>query len=111
MILMTRRIWMSLKLLISKNLKAIRLKSGLSQQRLSERTGLEVRYLTELENHPRDISTRTLERLAAGLGVPAVTLLAGIETETTKEVKIPKKLGPGLKEAIKLLKVHVERLE
>ena len=98
-------------MLISKNLKSIRLKAGLSQQRLSERTGLQVRYLSELENHPRDISTRTLERLADGLGVSAVALFAGADAEIAKGVKLPKKLGPGLKEAIKLLKVHVERLE
>jgi len=111
MISSTWRALVSIKLLISKNLKSIRLKAGLSQQRLSERSGLQVRYLSELENHPRDISTRTLERLAAGLGVSPVTLLAGVEAEIIKDVKLPKKLGPGLKEAIKLLKVHAERLE
>lgn len=100
---------MSLKEAISRNLKSIRIKVGLSQQKLAERTGLQVRYLSELENHPKDISTRTLERLAAGLGVSAGELLSG--EADPRVVKLPKKVRPGLQEAIKLLKLHVEQIE
>jgi transcriptional regulator with XRE-family HTH domain len=55
--------YMSLKQQISHNLKRIRTTSWISQQKLADRTGLQVRYLSQLENHPKDISTRTLAGL------------------------------------------------
>ncbi len=89
---------------ISNNLRRIRAESGISQQKLADRTGLQVRYLSQLENHPKDISTRTLEKLAAGLGVSPTDLIGGDEDQA--EFTIPKKLAAGLDEAIRVLRVH-----
>lgn len=92
---------MGLKQQISSNIKRLRGEAGLSQQKLAERTGLQVRYLSQLENHPKDISTRTLERLAIGLGVTAAELIEG--SEKPSEPALPRKMAAGLDEAIRIL--------
>jgi transcriptional regulator with XRE-family HTH domain len=102
--------YMSLKQQISHNLKRIRTASGISQQKLADRTGLQVRYLSQLENHPKDISTRTLEKLATGLGVSAGELVTGGAQEQL-EFTLPKKVAAGLDEAIRVLKVHRMRVK
>ena len=79
--------------------------SGLSQQKLADRTGFQVRYLSQLENHPQDISTRTLERLAKGLGISPLELIGDIEPHAVPQ-QLPRKMTSGLDEAIRILKVH-----
>lgn len=78
----------------------LRLSAGLSQKDLAEKTGLQVRYLSSLENKPQDISTRTLERLALGLGVPASVLLDAGEDRLASAYAV------GLDEAIRILRLH-----
>lgn len=51
-------------------LAALRLRAGLSQAELSERTGLLQPHISRLENgHPGSITNETLQKLAVGLGV------------------------------------------
>lgn len=97
---------MSLEKTISKNIRAIRQERGLSQKRLAELAGLDVRQISKYENNPDHFSTQTIERLGMGLGVKPHELLyeAG---EIRNE--LPKNLEPGLREAIRILRVHVER--
>lgn len=53
---------------IAKNTKAKRIEFGFSQQEISNKTGLTVRYISRLENTAPNITLDVLERLAKGLG-------------------------------------------
>jgi len=60
---------------VAQNVKAIRLRQGLSQQQLANKTGLTVRYISRMENTAPNVTLDVLERLAAGLNCPAAELL------------------------------------
>lgn len=64
-----------LKKIVSRNVKTIRKRQGLSQVELAERSGLSVRYLSKVENDPMEITLHNLERIATGLGVSAGDLV------------------------------------
>jgi transcriptional regulator with XRE-family HTH domain len=59
---------------VGKRVLTMRLKSKMTQQELSERTGLAVSYLSRLENERIVPSIRTLRKVADAFGVP-LTLL------------------------------------
>lgn len=52
---------------VAQNAKAIRLSKGLSQQKLADKIGLTVRYLSRLENTAPNVTLEVLEKLAKGL--------------------------------------------
>ena len=60
---------------VAKNAKAIRLSRGLSQQDLSNKTGLTVRYISRLENTAQNLTLEVIEKLAKGLDCSAVDLV------------------------------------
>jgi len=93
---------MKLENIISAKIREVRHAKGMSQRQLSEATGLEEKFISALETHPRHISTRTLERIAKGLNVPAAALLGDEEVEAAAARP---ELIAGLDEAIKLLRV------
>ena len=66
---------MSLGKKVAKNVKATRLKEGLSQQQLANKTGLTVRYISRLENTAPNVTLEVLERLSAGLSCSPAELL------------------------------------
>ncbi len=66
---------MSLGKKVAKNVKAVRLRQGISQQQLANKTGLTVRYISRLENTAPNVTLEVLERLAEGLNCPASELL------------------------------------
>ena len=66
---------LSLKQIVSKNVRAIRKAQGLSQQELAAKTKLSVRYVSRIENDPPDVTLHNLERLAKGLGITAAELI------------------------------------
>ena len=53
---------------LAKNAKAIRVSKGLSQQKLANKTGLTVRYISRLENTAQNVTLDVLEKLTRGLG-------------------------------------------
>lgn len=60
----------------------LRRRRGLTQEQVSERTGLEYKYLQRLESpgrRPVNPTLKTLLRLAAVLGVAPKSLLDGLE--------------------------------
>lgn len=67
---------MSLAKMVSKNIKALRLRAGLSQQALAEKTGLSVRYISRIENTSPNITLDNLERLSAGIGCSPAELVS-----------------------------------
>lgn len=61
-----------------KHLRQLRRDSGLSQRSLAERSGVDISYVSKLENErvPHTPSTRTLAAMAAALGTDEFELLA-----------------------------------
>lgn len=91
--------------IISGNLRRIRREKGVSQAELSRASGIDERQISKIENRPESMSTHTVQRLCDGLGVPAEELVSSGKTEG--DYKIPKRLLPGLEEAVRILRVHV----
>ena len=54
---------------IGKFISALRRAKGLTQRELSERTGITQSDLSKLENGSANPSTKTLQRLAEGMGM------------------------------------------
>ena len=50
------------------SVRALRLKKGLSQRKLAERSGLDVTYVSGVERGLRNPSLKSIERLSVGLG-------------------------------------------
>ena len=64
-----------------------RIKGGYSQERLAEAVDLSTSYVSEIETGKKRPSMKTLEKIAAVLGVPLVALLdEGPEVEQKKDV-------------------------
>jgi transcriptional regulator with XRE-family HTH domain len=66
---------MSLGIVVSKNIRALRLENGLSQKDLADKTGLTVRYISRLENTSPNITLEVIEKLAQGLDVAPSAIL------------------------------------
>ena len=101
---------MGLAQIISKNLRAIRHQKGMSQRELAEAIDVDEKFISQLENKPRHISTKTLERLAEGLGVNNSDLLAHDDKSAQTDI-LPARYAPGLDEAIKVLRVLRSRVK
>ena len=64
-----------------------RINSGYSQERLAEAVDLSTSYISEIENGKKRPSMKTLEKIAAVLGVPLVALMDdGPDAEQKKDV-------------------------
>lgn len=61
---------------VGRNIRRIRAARELSQEELAELIGNHRTYVGSVERGERNLSLRSLERLAAGLGVDPVALLA-----------------------------------
>lgn len=59
--------------------KYFRKKSGLTQKDLSEKTGIKLRHLQEIEAGRVDIKLRTLGHLALGFNIKPAELLTPVE--------------------------------
>ena len=56
-------------------LREIRLKRGISQERLAELAGLHRTYVSSVERGGRNISLENIDRLATALGEPMAKLM------------------------------------
>lgn len=89
---------------ISKNVRAERIRAGLSQQALAKRTGLSVRYISRLETQPQNIRIDKLYLIASALGIEPSALLGRSGASSGKNVG---HIAHSLKTAIRLLEsVH-----
>jgi transcriptional regulator with XRE-family HTH domain len=64
-----------IKEIVRENVRKLRIAKKISQHELAKRTGLTVRYVNRVENHPQNISIEQLERIAEGLDVAPETLI------------------------------------
>ena len=60
---------MDIKVKFSKNLKRLRLASGISQESLAFAADLDRKYITSIEKGLRNVSITVVEKLAAALNV------------------------------------------
>lgn len=60
------------------NLRRIRRKQGLTQEELAYRVGMDVSYLSELENGRKEPCLRKMKEIAQALSIPLAQLLRGI---------------------------------
>ena len=66
---------MDMRRLVGQNVKRIRQKKGLTQERFAEISGFSQQYLSSLENGRRNPTVVTLYELATALGVSHLDLL------------------------------------
>ena len=67
---------MDMRKLVGDNCKRIRTERGLTQEQLSERSGLSQQYLSDLERGKRNPTIITIYEIASALGVSHVELVA-----------------------------------
>lgn len=60
---------------VGRNLRRIRTERGWSQERFADELGVHRTYMGGVERGERNLTLRTVERLAESLGVEAITLL------------------------------------
>ena len=60
------------------NLRRIRRKRKFTQEELAHRAGMDLSYLSELENGRKEPCLRKMKELSQALGVPLAQLLRGI---------------------------------
>ena len=67
---------MDMRKLVGDNCQRIRTERGLTQEQLSERSGLSQQYLSDLERGRRNPTIITIYEIASALGVSHVDLVA-----------------------------------
>lgn len=81
-----------LKSIVSNNVREIRLRKEMTQQELADRTSLNIRYISRLENQPQNITLDHLQALASGLSVPPSRLLSKDQNVETSNVEFSEDL-------------------
>ena len=70
---------MDMRVLVGENVRKVRLKRGLTQERFAEKSGFSQQYLSSLENGRRNPSIVTIYELATALGVSHLDLLRPVK--------------------------------
>lgn len=66
---------------LAENVKRVRADSGLTQEAVARRGGLELSDIGRVERAQRDPGVRVLSRIAYGLEIPPADLLQGVSWE------------------------------
>ncbi len=64
--------------LFGKRLRQLRKERGWSQEELAHRVGIDISFLSELENGKKEPCLRKMKELAQGLGVPLSRMVKGL---------------------------------
>src|SRR3990167_5438915 len=75
---------MSLKILISRNIRIFRRQAGISQEVLAQKCGMTLRYISYLENSAQNVTIDTLVRLANALNCQVKDFLLEPEEKRSK---------------------------
>lgn len=105
----------TLREIVAQNIRTYRLRAGLSQADLCNRLvdkgeSLNVKHLSQIENHGQNLTLETLEKLAEGLRIAPHQLLMSGAHSGGGGGPLRKEL-PGLEAAIRLLQGHINSAE
>lgn len=101
---------MNLLLSIGKRIQSIRERKGLTQEQLEEKTGVNTKYISAIERGQKNVTIKTLEKVAKGLDVELYQLLL-VSEEIGSERAVKKALEALIKEAdIKTLNLCMDFL-
>ncbi len=90
----------SIRDMVARNIRAARMQAGLSQEKLSEASGLSIRFISRAENQPQNLTIESLETIAEALGVTVADLTMDPSKGLPKQSK---KAAEALDQAIKVL--------
>lgn len=86
----------------------------MTQQRLAELSGLNLRYISQIENGALNLTIDTLAALAGGLGVEAAVLMAtdagrseSVESAAGKKIEVADHEVPGLERAREIISTYL----
>lgn len=91
----------SIREIVAKNIKYYRKIKGLSQDKLSQKCGLSVRFISRAENSPQNLTIETLESIAHALDT-TVSDLTGA-TDHKNFPKIPARTSKAIDQVVKFL--------
>jgi transcriptional regulator with XRE-family HTH domain len=77
---------MSLLASIGKRIQSLREKRGLTQEQLEEKSGINTKYVSAIERGQKNVTIKTLEKIAKGLDIELYELFLfseGLESEST----------------------------
>lgn len=72
---------MDMRILVGRNVKRLRQKKGLTQEKFAENSGFSQQYISSLEQGRRNPTVVTLYELAAALGVSHMELVRPSRTK------------------------------
>ena len=55
--------------ILGKRIQSIREKKGLTQEQLEEKTGVNTKYISAVERGQKNVTIKTLEKIATGLDI------------------------------------------
>lgn len=95
---------------IGKRIQGIREKAGFTQEQLEEKTGVNTKYISAIERGQKNVTVKTLEKIAKGLNVELYELFL-ISEEIGSEKAVKKAIDTLIKEAdIKTLSLCLDFL-
>lgn len=65
----------------AENMRRLRAKHGLTQERLADQAGLHLTTIARIETQKRDPKVSVVAKIAYGLGVPTSELFEGVEVQ------------------------------
>lgn len=98
--------------IISHNIRYFRKLKGLSQEKLSRKCGLSLRFITRAENDPQNLTILSLDTIAKGLEVSMSDLVSDRSAKTAKlSAKHLKKTVDAISTTIKTLEAYKAQLD
>lgn len=96
-----------------KNIKNLRIKGGLTQEKLAERAGINGKYLGEIERGEKNPSAVVVYRISQALGVSVSEIFSDDPSISEDQIKEVERLFAGKKKkdiqkAIRILEVFFE---
>lgn len=89
---------MNILVALGKRIQAIREKAGLTQEQLEEKTGVNTKYISAIERGQKNITVKTLEKIAKGLNIELYELFL-VSEEVGSEKVVKKAIDTLIKEA------------
>lgn len=101
---------MNILVSLGRRIQAIREKAGLTQEELEEKTGVNTKYISAIERGQKNVTIKTLEKLAKGLNVELYEFLL-VSEEMGSEKAVKKAVESLIKDAdVKTLKLCLDFL-